>query len=67
MFLESLVNLFSKCLCNCDNVKFLFFNKSSPLLQPDLENNILAGSICITQVKQYDEVENWEYVDRKNE
>ena len=67
MFLESLVNLFSKCLCNCDNVKFLFFNKSSPLLQPDLENNILAGNICITQVKQYDEVENWEYVDRKNE
>ena len=56
MFVQSLVDLFSKCLCNCDNVKFLFSNKSSPLLQPDLENNILTDSI--TEVKEY---HDWEY------
>lgn len=63
MVAESLVNLFTKCLCNCDNVKFLFFNKSSSPLQPDLENNILTGSICITEVKQY---HDWEYLDNDN-
>ena len=63
MVVQSLVDLFSKCLCNCDNLKFLFFNKSTPFLQPDLENIILKGDICITEVKQYDEVGNWEYVD----
>jgi len=61
MVVQSLVDLFSKCLCNCDNVKVLFFNKPVPPLQPDLEN------ICIAEVKQYDDVGNWEYVDRKNE
>jgi hypothetical protein len=61
MVVKSLVDLFSKCLCNYDNVKFLFFNKPSPPLQPNLEN------ICITELKQYDDVENWEHVDRKNE
>jgi len=61
MVVKSLVDLFSKCVCNCDNVKFLFFNKPSPPLQPNLEN------ICITELKKYDDVENWEHVDRKNE
>ena len=60
MVVQLLDDLFSKCLCNCDNIKFLFFNKSSPPLQPDLEN------ICITEIKQYDDSGNWEYVDRKN-
>jgi len=60
MVADSLVNLFNKCLCN---VKFLFFNKSSSPLQPDLENNILTGSICITEVKQY---HDWEYLDNDN-
>lgn len=55
MVVQSLVDLFSKCLCN------LFFNKPSPPLQPNLEN------ICITELKQYEDVENWEHVERKNE
>lgn len=66
MVVQLLDDLFSKCLCNCDNIKFLFFNKSSPPLQPDLENIILTDSIGITEIKQYDDSGNWEYVDRKN-
>jgi hypothetical protein len=61
MVVQSLVDLFSNCLCNCDSVKFFFFNKPVHPLQPDLEN------ICIAEVKQHDDVGNWEYVDRKNE
>ena len=55
MVVQSLVDLFSKCLCNCHKIKF--FSQSSSL-QPDLENNI-----CVTEVKKYDEAGNWEYLD----
>ena len=62
MVVQSLLDLFSKCMCDCDKIMFSIFNKSS-LSQPDLENNTLNESICVKEVKQYDDNGNWEYVD----
>ena len=61
MVTQSLIDVFSKCLCNCHTIKLLFFSHPAPL-QPDLENN-LNGNICVPELKKYDEVGNWEYVD----